>query len=85
MKDSENVSIYITRVQTIASKLKHNGETLMDAMVVEKILSSITDDFENVVCAIEDSRNLGEMIVDDLASSIEAHEQGKKKKTRNIG
>jgi len=54
MKDSEDVSSYITCVQTIANKLKRNGETLTNARVVEKNFRSLIDDFENVVCAIEE-------------------------------
>ena len=54
MKETEGVSDYITRVQTIVNQLKRNGETLTDARVVEKILQSLTEDFENVVCAIEE-------------------------------
>jgi len=80
MKDSKDVSSYITHVQTIANKLKRNGEILTDARVMEKILRSLTDDFENVVCAIEKLRNLDEMTIDDLAGSFEAHEQRKNKK-----
>jgi len=49
MKDSEDVSSYITCVQTVANQLKQNGETtLTDARVVEKILRSLIDEFENV-------------------------------------
>ncbi|XP_068465081.1 uncharacterized protein [Phaseolus vulgaris] len=80
MKDSEDVSSYITRVQTVANQLKRNGETLMDVRVMEKVLRSLNDDFENVVCATEESRNLEEMTIDDLTDSLEAHEQRKKKK-----
>jgi len=80
MKDSEDISSYITRVQTITNQLKHNGETLTDTRVVQKILRSLTDDFENVVCAIEESRNLEEITIDDLRASFEVHEQRKKKK-----
>jgi len=40
----------------------------------------LTDNFENFVCVIEESRNLEEMTIDDLAGSLEAHEQQKKKK-----
>jgi len=47
---------------------------------VEKILRSLTDNFENVVYAIKESRNLEKMIVDDLMISLEIHEQLKKKK-----
>jgi len=53
MKDSKDLSSYITCVQIVANQLKRNGETLTDARVVEKILRSLTNDFENVVCAIE--------------------------------
>jgi len=48
MKDSKDVSSYISRVQTVANKLKHNEENLTDARVMEKILRTLTDDFENV-------------------------------------
>jgi len=81
MKDSEDVSSYITRVQILANQLNDNGETLTDARVVEKILRSLMDDSENVACAIEDSRNLEEMTINDLRASLEAHEQRKNKKS----
>ena len=84
MKESEDVSCYITHVQTVANQLKRNGEILTDARVMEKILWSLTDDFENVVCATEESRNLEEMTIDDLSGSLEAHEQRKKKKKQEV-
>ena len=80
MKDSENVSDYITRIQTVTNQLNRNGEMLPETRVVEKILRSLTDNFENVVCAIEESKDLTKFTVDELASSLEAHEQRKKKK-----
>ena len=71
-------------MQAVANQLKHNGETLTDVRVVEKILRSLMDDFENVVCAIEESRNLKEITIDDLEGSPEAHEQWKKKKKQEV-
>jgi gag-polypeptide of LTR copia-type len=79
MKESEGVSDYITCVQTVVNQLKCNGETLKDSRVVEKILWSLTKNFENVVCAIEESKDLEELTIDDLARSLETHEQRKKK------
>ncbi|XP_071713154.1 uncharacterized protein [Rutidosis leptorrhynchoides] len=45
MKDTEGVSEYITRVQTVANQLKRNGETLTDSRIIEKILRSLTENF----------------------------------------
>jgi gag-polypeptide of LTR copia-type len=80
MKESESVSDYITCVQAVVNQLIRNGEALTDAQVVEKILRSLTDNFKNVVCAIEESNDLAKLTIDELAGSLEAHEQRKKKK-----
>ncbi|KAG8474810.1 hypothetical protein CXB51_031511 [Gossypium anomalum] len=80
MKESEGVSDYITRVQTVVNQLNRNREALTNARVVEKILRSLTYSFENVVCAIEESKDLATLTVDELVGSLEAHEQRKKKK-----
>ena len=70
MKESESVSDYITRVQTVVNQLNRNREMLPVTRVVEKILRSLTNNFENVVATFT---------VDELAGSHEAHEQRKKK------
>ena len=79
MKKSENVTDYITRVQTVVNQLNRNGEMLPETRVVKKILRSLTKNFENVVYAIEESKDLAMFTVNELAGSLEAHEQRKKK------
>jgi len=61
-------------MQIIVNQLKHNRETRMDARLWRKFFNHLTDDFENVVCAIEESRNLEKMSIDNLKGSLEAHE-----------
>ncbi|GJZ23157.1 retrovirus-related pol polyprotein from transposon TNT 1-94 [Tanacetum coccineum] len=80
MKETEGVSDYITHVQTVVNQLKRNGETLPDTRIIEKILRSLTENFENVVCAIEESKDLEDLTIEELAGSLEAHEQRKNKK-----
>jgi len=53
MVESEIVSDYITRVQIVGNQLNRNGEKLTDARVVEKILRTLIDNFESIVCTIE--------------------------------
>ena len=74
VKQSENIFEYITRVQTVVNQLNRNGEMLAETRVVEKILRSLTNNFENVVCVIEESKALATFTVDELVGSLEAHD-----------
>ena len=84
MKESKNVSDYITRVQTVVNQLNQNGEMLLETRIVEKILRSLTNNFKNVVCAIEESKDLMTFTVNELAGSLKTHEQRKKKKEETL-
>jgi gag-polypeptide of LTR copia-type len=82
MNNTEGVSNYITRVQTVTNQLKRNEESLLVQWVVEKILRSLTDTFKNMVCAIEESKFLAELTIDELNGSLLAHEQRKNLKNK---
>jgi gag-polypeptide of LTR copia-type len=49
MNESEGVSDYIIRVEMMVNQLKRNGAEMSESRVVEKILRSLINDFENVV------------------------------------
>jgi len=80
MKEDKWVIEYVSRVETVVNQLGRNGETLLAYRVMEKILRSLTDDFENIFCAIEESKDLTMLSVEELVGFLEAHEQRRRKK-----
>jgi hypothetical protein len=56
------------------NQLKKNRENLSELRVVEMILRSLTSTLENIVCEIEESKDLTELSVDKFAGSHLAHE-----------
>ena len=51
------------------------GETVTEQFIVEKILRSLTPRFDNVVVAIEESKDLMKINKEELQSSLEAHDK----------
>ncbi|TXG53999.1 hypothetical protein EZV62_019255 [Acer yangbiense] len=75
MKVGETVNEYFARTLTIANKMKANGENKGDFAIIEKILRSLTQKFDHVVCSIEESKDLDILSTDELQSSLIVHEQ----------
>ena len=74
------ITEYITRVENDAIQLGRNGDPILTSRVVEKILRSLIDYFESIVCAIEESKDLSILLVEELMGSLEAHDQRRRKK-----
>ncbi|XP_047178636.1 uncharacterized protein LOC124845563 [Vigna umbellata] len=75
MESKERITEYITWVEKVDNQLGRNGEQMPSSRVVEKILRSLTKDFESIMCVIEETKDLLVLTVDELAGSLEAHEQ----------
>lgn len=59
----------------IANKMRCHGEKIEDVTIVEKILHSMTREFNYVVCSIEELNDINDLSLDELQSSLLVHEQ----------
>jgi len=75
MKAGERVSEYFARVMSNANDMRNCGEDMPDVKIVEKILRSLTDKFNFIVCSIEESKDIDKLTVDELQASLLVHEQ----------
>ncbi|XP_028112435.1 uncharacterized protein LOC114310584 [Camellia sinensis] len=70
MKSGESVSDYFSRTMAIANKMRIHGDQIQDVIIVEKILRSMTTKFDYIVCSIEESKDIDELSVNELQSSL---------------
>lgn len=80
MKMGESVTDYFRRIMVTVNDMRNCGEDLEDVKIVEKILRTLTDDFNFIVCSIEESKDIDQLTVDELQSSLLVHEQKLRRK-----
>ncbi|GAU39554.1 hypothetical protein TSUD_38070 [Trifolium subterraneum] len=56
------------------AKMKNCGSTLNEEEMVEKVLRTLTHKFDHIVVTIEQTKDLSEIKMEDLQSTLEAHE-----------
>nr|GFA79898.1 UBN2 domain-containing protein [Tanacetum cinerariifolium] len=70
MKNRESVQAYMARVSAVVSQMRSYGEKISDEIVVAKVLRSLTPNFDHVVAAIEESKDLSNFSFDELMGSL---------------
>ena len=75
MKDSDSIDSFFTHAMGIVNQIRSYGETLGDQKVVEKILRSLPNKFDSRIAAIEESKDLSLLSIDELMGSLLSHEQ----------
>ncbi|KAM7485656.1 hypothetical protein LguiA_001665 [Lonicera macranthoides] len=80
MKVGETITDYVSRVMVVANDMRNCGEDMPDVKIVEKILKTLTENYNCIVCSIKESKGIDSLSVDALQSSLLVHEQKFKKK-----
>ncbi|XP_014499020.1 uncharacterized protein LOC106760102 [Vigna radiata var. radiata] len=74
MEEGDRVGDFFSQILTIANQMKTCGEAITNTMIIEKIMRSLQLMFDHIVVAIEESRDLGKLKIEELQSSLEAYE-----------
>ena len=74
MKENDIVDCFMTQVMNVVNQLRQYGEYLPDQCEIEKLLRCLPKKFEAVVVPNEEFKNLSQMHIDELISSLISHE-----------
>lgn len=75
MESQEKIADYFGRVRNITNLMKGCCKPISNLTIVEKVLTTLTQKFDYIVCEIEESKPLDTIKVEVLQGSLEAHEQ----------
>lgn len=64
----------MSRVITIVNQIKSIGYNLSEDEVVGKVLRSLSSKWDFIAVAIEESRDIAKMSLDELSELLQAHE-----------
>ncbi|XP_019432432.1 PREDICTED: uncharacterized protein LOC109339448 [Lupinus angustifolius] len=74
MEDSDSVAEYMTKILALSNQMRSCGKVLKEKSLVEKVLRTLTCKYDHIVVAIEESKNLEELKIEELQASLESHE-----------
>ena len=73
MKDGESVTGYFSRMLLTSNNMRNYREDVTEVKIMEKILRTLTEKFNYIVCSIEESKDTNKLTVDELQSSLLVH------------
>ncbi|KAL4325065.1 hypothetical protein GQ457_11G028180 [Hibiscus cannabinus] len=83
MKEGESIHDCSNNLMVIVNQMRTYGEQITDQKVVEKLLRSLTRKYESIVSAIEESKDLTVLTIDELLGSLQSHEDRHKSYEEN--
>ncbi|KAK3037419.1 hypothetical protein RJ639_030181 [Escallonia herrerae] len=70
----ENIHDYFSRIEKLVNEMKYNGDEITEKNVLEKIMCTLSNRFDYLVTAIDESKDLNTMTLNDLQASLESRE-----------
>jgi hypothetical protein len=74
MNEKEDISTYLLRVDEVFNVIRGLGEEIDESLVVQKVLRSLLLKYDAKVSAIEETRDLTKMIMDELHGTLMEYE-----------
>ncbi|XP_047173526.1 uncharacterized protein LOC124841318 [Vigna umbellata] len=71
MGEKESVVEYIGRIQVVVNAMRACDKVVKDKKIMEKILRTLTPQYDHIVVAIEECKDLKNMRVEELHNSLE--------------
>jgi hypothetical protein len=74
MDEKEDIATYFLRVDEVVNAIRGLSEELNESLVVQKVLRSLLLKYDSKVSAIEETRDLKKMAMDELHGSLISYE-----------
>ena len=77
IEDEEDIATYLLRVTEVVNSLKGLDKKVEESTIVQKVLRSLPDRFDSKISAIEESKDLDTLKMDELRGILTAYEMRK--------
>jgi hypothetical protein len=74
MLEDETFGEFYSKMSDLRNQMVSLGKTISDVKLIRKILRSLPESFRIKVAAIEESKDLGEMKIEELVGSLQTYE-----------
>ena len=74
MKEEENISEYLERVDEVVNAIRGMGETIEDICIVDKLLRTLPMAYNPKVSTLEDKQDTEKISLDELYGILTAYE-----------
>ncbi|CAL9003966.1 unnamed protein product, partial [Prunus brigantina] len=75
MRDDETLSVYLTRLLDLVNQMKGYGEDLSKGRLVQKLLISLTKEFDPVCYVIEQTKDIEAIEVQEVIAALRGFAQ----------